>query len=170
MGARLRSSFPHAPGGNPGSSSSLDPRQEHAGVTECTLSCIARNSRALETAFVPTLTENIRKNDLFWKRGGRTEPSPWLPWCAPKHTRKDRDSARARLVLSAANSLNPCQPADSRRPRPIAAKNCLPVGAVLVFQPTIDVFPAGIVVRPMYYSTFTIPFILTVENYSAAFL
>jgi hypothetical protein len=39
MGARLRSSFPHAPGGNPGSSSSLDPRQEHAGVTEWTLSC-----------------------------------------------------------------------------------------------------------------------------------
>jgi hypothetical protein len=59
VGARPRSSFPHAPGGNPDSSSSLDPRQEHAGVTEWTLSCISRIPQALETAVVPTLIEKI---------------------------------------------------------------------------------------------------------------
>ena len=101
---------------------------------------------------------------------GKNGANSRLPWCAPKHSRRARDSSRARLVLSAASRLNPCQPTDSRRPQPIAAKNCLPVGAVLVFQPTIDVFPTGIVVRPMYNSTFTMPFILTVKNYYAAFL
>jgi hypothetical protein len=55
-------------GGNPGSTSSLDPRQEHAGVTEWTLSCISRNPQALETAVVPILIEKLPLNFLAYPK------------------------------------------------------------------------------------------------------
>jgi hypothetical protein len=72
-------------GGNPGSTSSLDPRQEHAGVTEWTLSCISRNPQALETALVPALIEKIHILDHHGHKSmGLTHSKPWLRlWTRP---------------------------------------------------------------------------------------
>jgi hypothetical protein len=38
-----------------------------------------------------------------------TGPNPWDPLCAPKHFQRDRDSGKARVVLSVASGRNPFQ-------------------------------------------------------------